>query len=176
MIDGSILLFKAKENFVSKSIEYITDSPYTHTAIYIGGYVFESTVWMPPGSKPWMIWKLKSGVKWNVVVPKADLILVPKAPVDVEKGIAKAAELINSRARYNFLLTLFDAFLYPTRWLWKKIYKKTGWAPFVGYSTNCSYVADEIEKAMGLDLWPDMPESLTVPGDYLYCDLLEIQT
>jgi hypothetical protein len=176
MIDGSILLFKAKKNFVSKAIEYITESPYTHTAIYVGGYVFESTVWMAPEAKWWMIWKLKSGVKWDVVAPKADLILVPKVPVNVEKGIAKAAEFINSRARYNFFLTLSDIFLYPTRWLWKWIYRKTGWAPFVGYSTNCSYVADAIEKAMGLDLWPNMPESLTVPGDYLNCDLLEVQS
>jgi hypothetical protein len=180
MNDGTILLYKGnRKNLVDRVIMDVTDSPYSHTAIYLAGFTFESTVWQLPGSKPWMFWRYRTGVHITVGERAADLRLQPKSGRTLEEahaGLAKAIEIVNSRAWYAFALTLFDAVLYPTRALWKWIYRKTGWAPFVSSSTNCSYAADLLEKIMGLDLWPGMPESLTVPGDYLKCDALEVVT
>ncbi len=176
MNDGSILLFKGGKDWVSKAITYITKSPYAHTAIYIDGFTFDSSVWLLPNSKPWMIWRYRSGVRITIgILPTPDLVLdfvTPFRPTAWVAGLAKAVEMINGRAWYNFALLVMDAFLYPTRWIWNWIYKKTAWAPFRGPSTNCSYAVDVIVKAMGVDLWPEQPESLTVPGDYVKNPLL----
>jgi hypothetical protein len=177
MTNGSVFLYKGGKDAVSKAIAYITKSPYAHTAIYLEGFTFDSTVWLLPNSKPWMLWRYRSGVRWTIgVLDTPDLVLdlkIPFGPGGIDAGMVKALEMINGRAWYNFLLLVVDALLYPTRPLWKWIYAKTGWAPFAGPMTNCSKAVDVIYKAMGVDLWADMPESLTVPGDYPNCAILQ---
>jgi hypothetical protein len=165
MREGTIGLVKGDpKKIVQKIIMDVTDSEFSHTRIYILGWTIESTVWKVKG-------KLfpRSGIYLTRGIVPSDLYLSPKVaktPAQAEAGLVKAIELVNSRAWYAYLLTLFDIILFPTRGLWKWIYKKTGWAPFTSSRTNCSYVVDLLEKTMGLDLWPKMPESLTVPGDY----------
>ena len=179
MTDGSILLYKGGKDAVSKAIAYVTGSPYAHTAIYLDGFTFDSTVWLLPNSKPWMLWRYRSGVRITIgILAPPDLVLnltYPRTPFNVAAGLAQAVSMVNGRAWYNFALLVVDAVLYPTRALWKWIYRKTGWAPFAGPSTNCSKAVDVIVKAMGVDLWPDQPESLTVPGDYPKNPLLEAE-
>jgi len=173
----AILLYRGNpKSFSDRAIMHVTDSPYTHSAICLGGFTFESSIWLQPGARRWMIWRYRSGVQITVGERSADLRLAPRVertPEQVRAGLEKAVALVNSRSWYAFLLTLFDALLYPTRGLWRWIYRRTGWAPFVSRRTNCSYLSDLLMKAMGLDLWPDMPESLTVPGDYVHCDALQ---
>jgi hypothetical protein len=179
MTDGSVFLYKGGKDWVGKAIKYVTGSPYAHTAVYIDGLTFDSTVWLLPKSKPWMLWRYRSGIRITVgVLGVPDLVLnlvYPRTPLNIVDGLLKAISMVNGRAWYNFLLLVCDALLYPTRPLWKWIYHKTEWAPFMGPSTNCSYAVDEIIKATGVDLWPDTPESLTVPGDYPSCLLLEVE-
>jgi len=174
MKDGTIGLLKGdRQKSADRAIMEITGSEYTHARIYILGFTIESTVWMARGRLfP------RSGVLLTLGKRKSDAYFEPKVdrtPEQARAGLEKAIELVNSRAWYAYLLTFLDFILYPTRALWRWIYKKTGWAPFVSSRTNCSYLADLLEKEMGLDLWPDMPESLTVPGDYPYCKQL-VQT
>lgn len=171
MKDGTIGLLRGdRQKPADRAIMEIIGSEYTHARIYILGFTIESTVWMVRGRLfP------RSGVLLTLGERRADAYFEPKVdrtPEQARAGLEKAIELVNSRAWYAYLLTLCDAVLYPTRALWKWIYKCTGWAPFMGAETNCSYLTDLLEKAMGLDLWPDMPESLTVPGDYPYCKQL----
>jgi hypothetical protein len=184
MKEGTVFLYKGGKDIISKAIKAVTGSEYAHTAIYLGGMTFDSTVWQAPRKngkslKWWMIWKYRSGMRETMgVLESPDLRLVPKTPLEqfnVWEGQAQALMMVNSRAWYNVFLLVFDAILYPTRKLWAWVYRKTGWAPFMGPSTNCSAAVDEIYKAMGIDLWPGEPESLTVPGDYPKCDLLEVE-
>jgi|GEM_PF-2893066 len=171
-----ILLFKGKKDILSKAIMYFTDSVFTHTALYVRGITFESTVWQNPTtwlfgrewkSRWWMFWTWRSGVKTTQGILEADEIYrfrVPPAPSQNILMVTYALDLVNERRMYNFLLTFFDMIIYPTRWFWQKV----GWIPFSKryLGANCSSLVDEIVTAGGIDLWPERVSATTVPGDY----------
>ena len=171
MNDVIIQLVKGNPaNIVDRVIMDVTGSPYSHTRIYfpVGpGFTCESTVW-----------GLRSGMRMSMWEMPCDVRLRFKEPWtygEILAALDKAIDMENSRAWYNFALTVFDIVLYPTRGLWKRIYARTGWAPFTSARTNCSECVDLL-SAVHVDLWPGMPASLTVPGDYLSCDALEVVT
>jgi hypothetical protein len=167
------LLFKGGNDLLSRAIRYFTGSPYTHTAICLGIYMFESTVWLLDNNMPWELWAYRSGVRMTCSLPTADLYLEPvKAINEAQNQLGEdyAWGQYTERRWYNFLLTVFDCIIYPTRWFWQKI----GWVPFSSryLGTNCSQFVDQVYKAMGVDLWPGRDEATTVPGDYPMCGAL----
>jgi hypothetical protein len=124
------------------------------------------------------VWGLHSGMRISESALPCDVRLRFKVPwTEQEKwaALSKAIDMENSRAWYNFALTFCDIILYPTRGWWARRYQRTGKAPFVSARTNCSECVDILAK-VHVDLWPGMPASLTVPGDYLSCPALEIVT
>lgn len=167
-MDVIIQLIKPNmRNLVDRVIYDVTGGP-SHSRIYLPvgpGFTCESAVW-----------GLHSGMRISVGELPCDIRLRFKMPwieAEMVKALKLALDMANSRTWYAFFLTLFDLVLYPTRPLWKWIYKRTSWAPFMSPRTNCSMAVDLISK-VHQDLWPDMPESLTVPGDYLNCNALEV--
>jgi len=168
MSDVIVQLVKGNpKNFIDRCIMEVTGSPYSHTRIYFPvspGFTCESTVW-----------GLRSGMYLSMRELPCDTRLKFKVPWEYGEILAaleKAIDMANSRAWYNFALTAFDLILYPTRWLWKWIYQRKGWAPFTSARTNCSEAVDILSK-IHVDLWPGSPPSLTVPGDYVKCEALE---
>ena len=155
-------------NLVDRVIMEVTGSPYSHTRIYFPlgpGFTCESTVW-----------GVHSGMRISMGELPCDARLRFKRPwTDFEMALALGYSLAmaNSRAWYNFALTVFDIILYPTRRFWARIYRRWGWAPFTSSRTNCSEAVDILSK-VHVDLWPGMPPSLTVPGDYISCKALEV--
>jgi hypothetical protein len=175
--DPRILLFKGGKSLVSKAIMYFTDSVFTHTALYVRGATFESTVWQIPETwlfgrawKPkwWMFWTWRSGIKITQGILEADETYhfrVPPTPMQNINMMNAAVDLVNERRMYNFLLTFFDMIIYPTRWFWHKI----GWVPFSKryLGENCSSFVDQVvTEGGGIDLWPKRESETTVPGDY----------
>ena len=172
MNDVTIQLLKGNpKKFLDRTIMDRSGSDKVHTRIYfkLPDETFEVTVWGGP---------LKSGMLISYGELPCDLSLGFRMPLtqdQIIRGIDEAIAMANNRHWYAFLLLAFDYFLIPTRRFWNWVYRKTGWAPFNGGSDcDCSMAVDRIVKAMGIDLFPDRAESLTVPGDFEGCPLLEV--
>jgi len=168
-MDVIIQLVNGGDDLVSRVIREVTGGP-AHTRIFFPtdpGLTCETTRWG----------FLRSGHRQTVGELPCDIRLrfkVPWTHDQIVEGVRISVEKTNTRAWYNFALTFFDLFLYPTRKFWAWRYRRTGKAPFYSPVMNCSADVDDIVKRAYGDLWPGEPESLTVPGDYLHCDALEV--
>jgi hypothetical protein len=173
MKDGSILLWEGHGDLVSKAIMYFTNSPYTHVAVYVGGWTFDSTIWN--GGKWWQLWKWRSGIRktWGTL-GGASRVRVPKKPLtqmDAGRLLIMADAMESYHFPYNIPKLLILALVYPTRWFWEKI----NWVPFQAdvFGEVCSEFVDEVFKSAGMDLFPNKTEQDTVPGDFANCSALE---
>ena len=156
-------------NWLDRIIMARSGSQWTHTRIYFKAIdmTFEVTVW---GGI------LRSGMLITQGERACDKRLTIAQIVtqdQIRQGIGEALAMANARSWYAFLLLAFNYILIPTRRFWNWVYRRTGWAPFNGGSdTDCSFGVDRIVLAMGIDLFPRRPESLTTPGDFEKCKLL----
>lgn len=156
-------------DLVSRSIVYFTGYEYTHVGIYFRGKLYESTLWEDEKGK------LRSGIRITdigdpQVDPPPDLCMVPwrlELTKDRMDRIAKVLDQYVSGGRpYNFLKLVVLAFVWPTRWFWKKI----RWVPFNHevFGEVCSGFVDEVMYKARWDLFPEEWEGYTVPGQYLH--------
>lgn len=151
---------------VSKLICFFTNSNYTHSAIWLRGNLYESTVMngqngalktasLPPESRRCVLMK--------PIVP-----LSPDALDTLEMFLNRT---VVQKRPYNFLKIVVLAIVYPTRKFWQKI----GWVPFQNevFGSVCSVYVDYALKYIGLDVLPGMNEEYTAPGDFLMSQQLE---
>lgn len=151
---------------VSKLICFFTNSNYTHSAIYLNGYLYESTVMngqngamktkgLPPAERNCIVLEFKK----------------PVNPADIEHLEYALNRRVVEKRPYNFFKIFVLAIIYPTRWLWNAI----GWVPFQNeaFGYVCSVFVDSALKQFGIDLIPDNNEEYSSPGDILNSDLLK---
>lgn len=148
-------------NVVGKCIVYFTDSPYTHVALYVGGYTYDTTIWFEEGKPKTGIRKVRGQLKGTVVmVPN-----VPFSPAQAERLRGVADSYARKNKPYNIVKLLALAVVWNTRWFWKKI----RWVPFnhTVFGEVCSGFVDEVFKKAGIDLFPSEYEGYTVPGQFI---------
>jgi hypothetical protein len=179
MVDGSVLFWKYKPggdwlfDFVDWVICKITDSNKVHTAIYVCGVVYESTVWFEPIS----LLGLKinwphSGVKKLTL---QELNTVPSAeyaghrgpdvtvPPDAAKLMADYAEAqIQKKRPYNIPELAAMLVIWPTRPIWRAL----NWAPFTA-SVLGNFCSTFVEKCWlaGFCLVPLSDTNFTPPSE-----------
>jgi hypothetical protein len=174
MKDGSIILFTGGDDILSKAIRFFTGSPYTHTAVYVKGYTFDSTVWHD--GRWWQLWKWHTGVRKTYgILPGAALVLSPMVPLSETEAIELLTRCNMSEEYhfpYNVLKLLVLAIVYPTRKFWEE---KVKWIPFSGdfLGETCAEYVDEMYKPVR-DWFPGKTEQDTVPGDWAKCPGLEV--
>lgn len=160
MRDGSIILVKGADSgdffqrLVNKAIEFFTKSPYVHVKVYFEGKTRELTV---PKYVETDGYHIDSSM--TVYEPYRDL-------TEEERRRANYWLSNHKQDHYNYFKLVILALVYPTRHLWRAI----GWFPFSNryvWGDVCSGFADDFYRhGLGIDLFPDDPESYTSPGDF----------
>lgn len=152
-------------DLLPRCIVYFTGYEHVHVGIFFQGRLYESTVWRNRQGK------LRTGIR---VRPrgavKPDLCMVPWRLELTDERMRKVGEVLNqyveSDRPYNVLKLVVLAFVWPTRWFWKKI----RWVPFNHevFGEVCSGFVDEVMFKARWDLFPEEWEGYTVPGQFLY--------
>lgn len=166
MREGTILLWKS-HGFLGWCIKKVTGMPYGHSATYLYGFTWESTVW-------WSIWWFKTGIRVSEGMLKADEYWAPKepeTPSQLKAELRYFLDKLNKRRPYNVPKLLILALVIPCR----KFFERLHWVPFDNASLGevCSVTTDEAKKAAGIDLLPEAMEGMTAPGDFRHSKLLE---
>lgn len=154
--DGSIIVSQTTDNnkfneAIKWLIETIDGSIYGHTALYLGGKFWEYGIFVTNT-------KVKQGfyeyhLKGDVYEPKKDL---------TEEEVKKALKFVKKGFKYNIVKYILMMFIYPTRWIWKKL----KWVPFNNSASYiCSEAIDRLYKYLGYDIIPNELEGYTSPGD-----------
>ncbi len=155
-------------DIVPKAIKFFTHSEYTHSAWYINGYLYESTVWKSKsGKNVHGSRKTKWPDDWPMGSFAPEVWLYPINITDNQvAGIQRYCEQsLKDHMPYNFALLVIFLLVMPFRWFWNKI----GWVPFSHqvYGEVCSTYVDEAAKLNDLDLLPWLEDSMAVPVDFL---------
>jgi hypothetical protein len=171
MQDGTVLFWKFKQchdwifDFACEEIMRITNSPYVHTAIYLGGEVYESTMWRKNitvlGLKiPWLHGgvRVHPGTGWDEA--RAPLIAISPQVATRMRDYAKAQ--ISEHRPYNILQLAVMIVVWPTRAFWRRV----GWVPFSA-SLLGTYCSTFVEKCWlsGWSLVPLDDENFASPGE-----------
>ena len=147
--DGTILLYKpqGKPNLVQKLIQKITQSPWTHAALYIDGHTWDAD---------WPEVQVLKGLE------KADLYLEPIDPLNPQeyrRMLNYVESAYGERWQYNAPKLFVLALVYPLR----KFFSWLGWVPFDKwiYGEVCSgFVAEAWRSTLRMDA-----EGWEAPGD-----------
>jgi hypothetical protein len=154
-------------DLVSRCIVYFTGYDYTHVGIYFEGKLYESTVWKNEKGK--LCSGIRITVKGDPTVPSPDICMVPWrleiTPERLDRLGQTLARYVAAGRPYNVFKMLVLAFVWPTRWFWKKI----KWVPFNHevFGEVCSGFVDEVMYKSRWDLFPEEWEGYTVPGQFL---------
>lgn len=157
---GDIILVSG-QSFISKLVQKITRSKWSHVALYIGGgYVLEIN------------WNIKAHIVPNLYPKEGEecLVLRNKIPLTKEQQdmiISRGCAYNQTGNRYDFLLLagLFLKTLFPN---WKVLSKLNDKNSFV-----CTELTDQVLKEAGIDLFPGV-EGDIYPLDFLHCEQLEV--
>ncbi len=163
----SVWRYHKKKNWfrdlISKSIVYFTGYEYTHVGIYLAGRHYDSNIWEGRDGK------LRTGIRLVTGWPEdgPDFCMVPQGKIDEAMLLRVHDQLhryhIGGRP-YNVFKLIVLAFVWPTRWIWRKL----GWVPFNSevFGEVCSGFVDEVFRASHWDLFPEEYEGYTVPGQF----------
>ena len=152
------ILFWSSDKWIGRLIQFFTGSRWTHVAIEIEGFVWESAIEGAQVSE-------KSGYQISKVPVRP---LTDRELHDIWYYCARA---VRHGWPYNFCKIVALAVVYPTRWVWRRL----GWVPFDRdvYGETCSGFVDEAFKVAGIDLLPLEHEGYTSPGDIWDSKFLE---
>lgn len=143
---------RGKPNLAQKLIQLITDSPYTHAAIYFDGWMYEEDV---------------DGVGAKKSPGDYSVMLEPVESLDGSERRRMAAYLDLAYAlrwQYNIRKLVLLAVVYPLR----QLFSQLGWTPFDSwiYGEVCSGFAAEAWRAtLRFDT-----EGWYAPGDLMNLD------
>ncbi len=151
-------------NLVGEEICRVTKSPYVHAAIFLGGKVYESTVWFVNGWPHGGV-RIHEEADWDEAwEPITD---VP--PDVVNRMIAYAEEQISEHRPYNVFELLAMSFVWPTRRFWRWL----GWIPFTAgfLGKFCSTFTEKVWLA-GYSLVPLDDEEMAPPCELAQSPML----
>jgi hypothetical protein len=160
MKHGTIVLIandrkgKWYERLVKWFITKVTDSPFIHIEVRMYGFWYESR-W-PEGAI-----KHNHNLNHHVLLePVNDL-----TDTQVDKMKDWCENMVKNKRPYNLAKLIGLLIMYPL----KKFFNWLGWVPFSAnrfWGTVCSVFVDEAFKAGGVDIFENMSEELTSPGDF----------
>ena len=156
---GDVILVSGNTPVISKTIEFVTGSKWTHAALYVGG-----------GNIIEIDWNTKAQITVN---PYPSLgveyqILRPSTPLTKEqrdKVIVLAGEMHDTGTKYDWLklIGLIASVKFPRITFLHKLNKKK--------EMICTEMIDEIYKAIGIELFPGRSRGI-FPHELLYSDKL----
>lgn len=155
---GDIIVVSGK-SFISKAIQKVVGSKWTHVALYVGGGYILEIDWNTKAS----VMKNKypiSGLDYVVLRNKAKLTKEQRDSI-----ISSAVKHHQTGTKYDWLrlTSLFLKRIFPNS---KLVSKLNGKKTFV-----CTELVDEVLKGVGVDLFPNQGGDI-YPHDYLSCDQL----
>jgi uncharacterized protein YycO len=146
-------------SFISKMIQKVVGSKWTHVALYVGGgYILE------------IDWNTKASVlKNNYPISKYEYVVLRNKTALTKD---QRDSIISSAVAHHQKGTKYDWFLLASLYLKKRFPNNKLFSKLNGKNTFvCTELVDEVLRGVGVDLFPNHDGDI-YPHDYISCDQL----